>query len=712
MFTRNRYTRQLMATSAAISIVATMAGASLAQSSDGKLDQDSLSFEIITVTAQKREENLQTVPVQVKAFTAVAIEDANIKSTQDFINLTPNVSLDTSDTYNNTFVVIRGVTQINNADAPVAIIIDGVPQNNQKQLNMNLFDIERIEVLKGPQGALYGRNAIGGAINIVTKAPSNELEGFVSGSYGNGDAVNVSGGVSGPIVKDKVLFRLSGVYAQDDGRITNTFANTEQDFIDHDYTVRGRIVADVSDDVSLDFRGSFRDFRAGSQMDSVIFSGDANDFVLPQLNIIGETEGDQTELTFKFDADLGFATLTGITGYTDLSEINRGDLDFRNPVDSPGGFLGLGFQVGQGQDLFVEMLSQEVRLTSRDDQRLRWITGVYYIHTDRELRTRGFVDLDGTFGQIDNPGLLLIDRQEDNSNDAYAVFGQLDFDITDQLILTAGLRYDKDEREQTDIGTGNSRSNSFDAIQPKVSLNYRFSEEQLVYATYSTGFRSGGFNAPGVVLDEFKDETLENFEIGFKTSWANRRFIVNGAAYLSNVDDFQFFFVEAATASQIISNIDDVQIWGFELEAQALLTADLQIFGGLGTTDSEIKSISVFPGNEGNKTPKTTNLSINAGFQYTPRITEDLEGFFRLDYEHRGKKYWQVDNADVQNPLNLVNVRVGVQSGSYGLYFWGKNITGEKYYTDFNPREFSGLDIDIGYRGQPATYGVEGRLRF
>src|SRR5690606_25154989 len=122
--------------------------------------------------------------IQVTAFTAQTIQDAGIQTTQDFVDLVPNMSLDDSYTYLNTFVVVRGVTQINNADAPVAIVIDGVPQNNQKQFKMNLFDVERIEVLKGPQGALYGRNAIGGAVNIVTRQPSNELEGFAEASYG------------------------------------------------------------------------------------------------------------------------------------------------------------------------------------------------------------------------------------------------------------------------------------------------------------------------------------------------------------------------------------------------------------------------------------------------------------------------------------------------------------------------------------------------
>ncbi|RMF08577.1 MAG: TonB-dependent receptor [Alphaproteobacteria bacterium] len=702
---QKRFYHQLILGTTALSLAGAWgAPAALAQN-------DGLRLEEIVVTAQKREESLQEVPIQVTAFTAQGIEDAGITNTQDFVNLVPNMSLDDSFTYLNTFVVVRGVTQINNADAPIAIVIDGVPQNNQKQFKMNLFDVERIEVLKGPQGALYGRNAIGGAVNIVTKAPSNRLEGFANASYGNGDALRFSGGISGPIVEDKVMARVAAFYTEDNGRIDNTFLGDNPDFIDHDYGIRGRITVAASESVDLDFRASYSDFDAGGLYDSAVFSGDANDFVEPQQSLLGRTFGDILELSFKFDADLQFATLTGITGYTDLTENNRGDLDFSNPVDKPNGFLGFGFQAGQGQDLSVELLSQELRLVSPDDQRLRWIVGAYYIHTDRALRTRAFIDLDGTLEQIDN-GIVIVDLQEDNSNDAYAVFGQIDFDITEALTLSGALRYDRDEREQTDLVSGAVRDESFEAIQPKLTLTYHLSEDALAYATYSTGFRSGGFNAPTVSIPVFDDEYLQNYELGFKSSWADNRVILNGAVYFSQVDDFQFFFVDVSSASQVIANIDDVEIFGVELEVQALVAEGLQVFGAVGTTDSEIQSITVFPGNEGNKTPKTTDWTLNAGFQYRAPITNGFDGFVRVDYEHRGKKYWQVDNADVQGSIDLLNVRVGVESEMWGLYFWGRNITDEEYYTDFNPREFSGLDIDIGFLAQPATYGIEGKIRF
>lgn len=695
---------------AALALPIGLGGVSISPVHAQPADQ-SVTMEELIVTARKREENIQDVPIQVTAFSAQAILDAGISTTEDFVNLVPNMTLDDSFTFLNTFLVSRGVTQINNSDAPVAIVVDGVAQNNQKQFKQNLFDVERIEVLKGPQGALYGRNAIGGAINIVTRQPTGSYEGFLGASYGNGDAIEVWGGASGPIIGDKLLFRLAGSYKHDNGRIDNTFLGEKVDFIDHDYSIRGKLTALPTDWLTLDFRAMYNDFEAGAIYDTAVFSGDPNDFQEPTFDLPGETFGDILELTFKFDADLEFATLTGITGYTDLEENYRGDLDFTNRIDVPGGFLGFLGPAGQGQNLDVELLSQELRLVSPDDQRLRWIFGAYYIHTDRELLTRGFIDLDGTPEQFDNPALVFLELSEDNDNDAWAIFGQIDVDLTDRLILTGALRYDRDRREQRDLNSGLVRIATFDAVQPKVTLSYHLDDEKLVYASYGRGFRSGGFNAPTIPI--FRDETLDNLEAGFKSQWWDDRVVVNGAFYYSFVDDFQFFFVDAAAgAAQVIANIDEVEISGIELEVQARVAEGLQVAAAIGTTDTEIKANTPFPTSVGNKTPRTTEWTFNLSVQYRRPITKSLSGFARVDYEHRGDRFWQVDNADVQEPLDLLNFRVGVEGATWGLYVWGKNITDEEYFTDFGPIQFTGLTVDLGFLAQPARYGVEGLVRF
>lgn len=666
----------------------------------------------IVVTAQKREQKLQDVPIQVTAIGAKTIETAGIKSTSDALQLVPNVTFDQSFTYLNSFITVRGISQINNADPPVAVVVDGVALNNQKQLRMDLFDIERIEVLKGPQGGLYGRNALGGAINIVTRQPTDRIEGFASASYGNGDAIGVDAGISGPIAADQLLFRLSGSYKTDNGRIENVYRGDKVDFVKHDWGLRGQLSYVGSDRLKVDLRGAYRDFAAGGVYDSYVASGNTNDVQAPRMNLEGLTFGHVADVSFKFDYDLGLATLTGITSYSDILEKYRGDLDFSNPVDLPGGFFGLGIQAGQGQDLRVKQTSQELRLTSPSDQSFRWIVGAYYLHTARDLRTRAFIDFSGSRDQYDVAALRLLELNESNSNNAYAGFGQFDLDLSDTLTVSGALRYDRDDREQTNVATGAVRKRSFDSVQPKVTLTYKAAPGKLVYATFGTGFRSGGFNAPTVAIPVFKAETLENYEAGFKTSWMGGRVLVNGAVYLERDHDYQFFFVDASTASQIIGNIDRVNIWGVELDVQAQVATGLQLGVAVGTTDTEIKKSAVYPTAVGNHTPKTTPWTLNANAQYTTALTDTTDLVLRVDYQRSGKRYWQLDNSDIQRPINLVNARAGIDMGQVKLFVWGRNLLNKRYYADYNPAAFSGQAYDIGSRAQPRTYGVEAKLSF
>lgn len=668
-------------------------------------------LEEIVVTAQKRAERLQDVPIQVSVFSEQSIADSGIRATQDFVAYVPNMTFDRSDTYRNSFVVMRGLTQITNADSPVAVVVDGVPQNDQKQFSMRLFDIERIEVLKGPQGTLYGRNAIGGAVNIVTREPSEQLEGFAELSYGNGDQFQGVAGISGPL-GDRVRFRISGDYLTDDGRMDNIFRGDEADYVDHDFNVRARLSFDASEKLSIDLRAQYGEFRGSSNQYSVVFSGDPNDFVDPRYNILPFAEGETEELTLKIDAAVGTATLTSITGYTHLTETNRADLDFRNPVESPGGFLGLGFQAGQGQDLDVDLLSQELRLVSSADQRLRWLVGLYYLQTDKSLRTRAFIDLTGETSQIDNPALVIVDTPEANDNQASAAFAQIDYDISDRLTLTTGVRYDRDEREQTNLATGVTRTDEFDQWQPKLTLSYKPGKDRTFYATVSTGFRSGGFNAPHVSIPEFAEETLVNYEIGFKSSWLNGRAQLNGAVFYEQVDDYQYFYVDAATASQIIANIDEVSVTGVELEGMVRLLNGWEAFAAFGYSDSEIEKLAESPEFVGNHTPRNTTWSAVAGVQYRAPFVNGLEWFGRVDVQHYGDKYWQVDNLDVQDPRTYLNLRLGLEGERWNAYVWGRNITDTKAYSDFYPREYSGLDVDIGYRVPRRAYGLQVRWTF
>lgn len=675
-------------------------------------EAQSNKLEQVVVTSQGRKEMLQSVPVAVKAFSARQIEAAGIKSTQDFMDMTPNVSFDQSFTYGNSFVVIRGVSEINNADSPVAVVVDGVPQNDQKQLKMNLVDVARIEVLKGPQGSLYGRNAVGGAIVIDTKQPSNELHGFAKLDYSTGNTIDLNGGVSGALVKDKVLFRLVGQSKTSDGLITNTYRNAKADPIGHDNTLRAKVMVLASEDVQLDFRASTNRFQAGASWDNLIRDGNLNARYAPTSNILGQSVGGTDEFTFKADIETRLGTLTAITNRTHLTEKFASDGDFSNPSEPLGGIAGA-LNRGQGKDRRIRMTSQEVRLTSPSNRPLRWIAGLYYLEKDLDWTEKSFADTNGDPWQYEAAATT---RHNDFKNKASAVFGQVEYDLNPLTKLAAGLRYDRDERKRIDLLKNNAEVDaSFGSWQPKLTLTRKLGADALGYATYSTGFRSGGFNTTAADNPVFKAENLRNLEAGYKGSFLDGRLSFNAAAFYSHSTDFQYFYIKVLPGNILsgrIGNIDKVTIKGLDLDFRYLAAQGLEFDGGLGLTDSRIKANAAEPTTVGNHTPKNSPWKATFGAQYSTALGQGLSGLARLDVEVRSRKYWHPDNVLVSDGVTLLNARLGVHNANdtWSATLYGRNLGNRFYYADVNGKTYNGWGapiVAIGSRGTPRVLGVE-----
>ena len=677
----------------------------------GVLAQESLDE--IVVTAQKRKERLQDVPIQVNVFSSKAVADAGIKDTADFVAYVPNMTFDRADSYRNSFVVVRGLAQVTNADSPIAVVVDGVPQNDQKQFNMRLFDVQQIEVLKGPQGTLYGRDAIGGAINIVTKAPTKEFSGFSDVSYGNGSAVDAAGAISGPLGSDKVLFRLAADYVSDGGLIENSYLNGHSDFVHYDYTVRGRLAVQASDTWTVDLRTQFGRFSAASNQYSWVASANANDFVDPTNSFKPISTGYSEDFSAKVDGKLSFATLTWISGFDRITEQNRADLDFSNPVQDPRGFLNFGFQAGQGQDLDDKIYSQELRLVSKAGGPLRWVVGASYQYADKSLQTRAFIDLNGSPEQIYNPALVIVNSNGRDHYRAAGVYGQFDYDLRQNLTLTAGVRYDHDSRERRDLVAvpATFQNASFQAWQPKLTLSYKPTDDRTLYLTASSGYRPGGFNAsPAVPV--YGREYVRNYEAGFKTIDWNGRLTLNGAVFYEHDTGYQYYYVDVATASQIDQNVDQADIKGVELETQLRLAAGWQVFANYGYDDGIVKKLAEYPQFIGNHTPLDTLWSGVVGTEYRAPLSASLKWYGRADAQLYGKKYWQLDNQDVQNPKHYLNLRLGIEAARWSAYLWGKNVTNTRAYSQYVSPSLGIVVAGLGFLVPPATYGIELRANF
>jgi iron complex outermembrane recepter protein len=661
----------------------------------------------IIVTAEKRPERLQDVPAQIDVLTGETLQALQIRQTPDITATVPNLTVARNDTYSNSTIVLRSITQANNSDVPVAVIVDGVPQDDSKQFNTYLFDIAQIEVLKGPQGSLYGRNAEAGAIIITTAAPTNEFKGYADVSYGNGETVDARASISGALVPDRVLFRLAGNYAHSDGLIGNTFQNTDSDYINFDRAIRGDLLFLLGDAVKLDLIADYRGYRAGTTFFAPVFSGNPNDFVNPQGNFPNVDNGYSSFLDGKLEADLGFATFTSVSGYARIKEHQISDVDFTNPVQSP-----TVFQVGDNQPSGNRIISQDLRLVSPSAQAFRWLVSADFLEASQLLSTNIFADTGHYATDPYNPALLLVSSAADNKRKDYGVSTQVDYDIFQHVTLTAGVRYDDDQRRQINLNANTEREATFNATQPKFTATYKFNSNALVYVTYGEGFRSGGFNQPNFSIPIFAEEILKNYETGFKSQWLDRRLTVNGAAYTGNVSNYQYSYIDFATASPVTGNIERVRISGGELESRYSPITSLSVFLNIGVSVPKITSYSVFPQYVGNQTPRANDYTVQAGIDYTHPITASWSFFAGANVQYLSKVYWYVDNLDVQNSKTYTNARFGLKNERWTATIWGRNIFDTRAYDTYDPNQATGLGRDVGYPNKPAQYGVEALYRF
>jgi iron complex outermembrane receptor protein len=709
---------------------------------DPAFAQSDVTLEEVVVTARKRDESLHDVPVAVNAFSAAEIESAGITRPQDFIALTPNMTMVQTQNQGTSFITVRGISQARNSEPSVAVLIDGVLLANPSQFNQELFDIESIEVLKGPQGALYGRNAIGGAIIIRTQEPGDELAGKLTLGYDDGPGYKARASVGGPLNSSGTMkFMASGSYYDTDGQIRNTFLNDDADPF-RDVSGRLKFLFEPNDTFSGDLRLSYS--KVDTQALYFNITESVNDTSLPvRVNNRGENERTLYGASLKLDFDLGGATLTSVSAYDHIDELLTGDqFDFL-PIPESVLFAFFGSDQAQHQWLDVDAWSQELRLSSSVGK-LQWIVGAYYIKTDRFISTGNVFDLGtGVVPRVKRTPLplfapqftFLADRQ---NNDAWAVFGDVTYDFTDQLELDVSLRYDRDRRENTTltpqefipadlVGTafpGQVRTETWDDLQPKVTLRYMPSQIWNIYGGYSRGFRSGGFNQTGVgatgipgIADLFDQETADTFEIGVKGQFLDRRLSTSANVYHTKAKGTYFFVFDPNTSTQNLGNLDEVEFQGLELELSARLAEGFDTYVRLGLTDSEIKQSRRAATDVGNEAPLVSEYTLNVGAQKRfPFGSSGMSGVVRADWQRIGPTYWYPDNFTKRDPVDLVNLRVGIEQGSWSLTAFARNLFDEDYNAEWSPGpQFfpnPGYTNNFVFKGQPRVWGADFTYRF
>ncbi|MEP6885649.1 MAG: TonB-dependent receptor [Gammaproteobacteria bacterium] len=706
-----------------------------AQSSD--LDE-------IVVTARKRDESFRDVPITVNVFTEQAIQSAGIQKPGDFIAMVPNMTLVETQNAGNAFVVVRGISQARNSEPSVAVLVDGVLETNPAEFNQELFDISQIEVLKGPQGALYGRNAIGGAIIITTKPPSDEFSGSTRIGFGNGPSERAQLALSGPLNDSKTLkFRASVSFNNTDGYLTNTYLHEKADPAS-DYAARLRLLWEPNDMFTADWRASASLLQTRAFYFVIPRDNEANPFstftTLPNANNVStpitvNNEGvDNRNLyntSVKLDVKPGYGTITSISAYDKTKEIATGDAyDFRPRADSIYQVL-LGTDLNQSQFLNVESYSQELRFTSPSNDKFNWLAGVYAVHTERFISTGNMVDTGaGVFPVYHSPRLTGDNRtftylSDSQNNNAWAVFGDATFELTSQLELDTAIRYDSDQRKNTtdtptaflpdpSATTGEVRKHTWSETQPKGTLRYKPVENVTIYGGWSRGFRSGGFNQTGVgavaqtsgiagVHDLFNAEVADTYEVGAKGEFLDRRVNVGLSVFTTRSRNGYFFVFLPANSTQNLGNLD-ANYKGAELEFSAKATDRLDVYANFGYTDSNITHMED-PSVIGNQAPLVTKDTFHTGFQYHQPVMDNINGILRVDYQYLGRTWWDPYNVTSRDPVSLVDLRTGFDAPRWSLIAWSKNLTNKIYNAEFSPGGFL-------WKAQPRTYGLDFTYRF
>jgi iron complex outermembrane receptor protein len=652
----------------------------------------------VTITAQKRAEKPQDVANAITVITSTDIERAGINNIQDAAALTPNLVIMDQLRPGIQTVSFRGFTTIQGGQSPFAIVVDGVPQPGQEFLKQSFVDVAQIEVLRGPQGTLYGAGAIAGAINIVTVAPSDTLEGKVKLGYAQGNQKTETVSISGPLAKGVAWYRLGIDRVDADGQITNTTTHTKVDQT-HETSLNGELLFKPDSRLTIDLRAAGTNGKNGALWLVPVADADFNtNFGQgPDTNIVGKDTRVLQTYSAKVDYTFDPFTLTSITAYNRANQFLYADGDFSSAPTA-----------GQTWTNNTRAISQEFRLTSPDAGPLRWNLGVFV--------QRYSIDDFTQFGAEQPDGSVVYPASGDTStqtvNRSAAVFGQASYDIG-QFTLTGGLRYDSVHAKGSDPLTGWGARHTFSELQPKATLAYKFSKTLLGYGTYSKGFRTGGFNQDVPEVGRlYQNEMAKNFELGMKSSWLDDTLTLNGSLFHTKFQNQQLFS-SLATADgiyRIISNIPETTVNGAEAELAWRATSWFKASASAGYNKTKIQDYGTY---DGNRTPQVYGFTSDVGLEFQQPVAQNLF-VARLDWAHRGDVYWDLANAIRTPSKNFFNTRIALESGAnleWQVAIVGKNITNERTPAAVGA-DALGPGESLRSANAPRQWGVEVGYRF
>ncbi len=747
-------------------------GSALAQ------DHSAGTLEEVIVTARKLEESLQDTPVSISAFTGDDLAVRSITSLDEVSRITPNMSFFASGIAgkNSGQAYIRGVGQFDyilSTDPGVGVYIDGVYLARSMGSLLDLVDIERVEILRGPQGTLYGKNTVGGAINVITRKPTQEREGFAEVKIGSYNRFNVRANASLPIIKDVLAGRLAISSRNADGFGKRPLTG-EEPGDEGSNAVQGMLAWTPTDNlevlVSMDYTRVKEQFSLHhtEAINTAAPLVALHNALLPPYDERYITSDPFTDLsTGKNFNDQKIWGVSGtitweVRGLTvkSISAYRNMNLAFGTDPDGSPEII-----IDEEDHNDQEQLSQEIQMSGLAfDDRLNWVAGLYYLHEDGEATFDIKVHSDlfpalealpGAFiplvpgvpcppppgvaapcvGGAGNPLNRIFDLDQFNTlkqtTGSASVYGQGSWAFTDKLSGTYGIRYTNEKKDFfassfiTRSGyfllAPTTDNDSWSDVSHRIGLNYQWSDDLMTYVSAAKGFKSGGFNGRARKVDElqpYKPEELWSYEVGFKSEWLGRRLRLNGAAFYNDYTDMQFTLSTVVDGLQsiIVGNAAAAKMLGFELEFMAVPVERLNLTASVGYLDSEYTKVD--PGAEittANKLIGAPKWTTAISGEYSFPIEDWGDIILRADYSYRSKVYFDAVNTEsvAQDGYGLVNLRAAFESaGQKWVFAAGVTNATDKTYRVMGVGVLNSLGFSSAIYGRPREWFLQVSYRF
>ncbi|MDE1146784.1 MAG: TonB-dependent receptor [Azospirillaceae bacterium] len=712
----------------------------------------------VVVTAQKRAENLQDVPMAITALSAQTLEKMDVRDVQDLPNLTPGLQIKTSDASANPKIFIRGVglNDFNaNAAGAVGIYMDGVYVASPLAQLGQFFDLERVEVLKGPQGTLYGRNTTGGAINVTARQPTFDTTSDGSLEYGRFNAVKAEAGVGGAVVPGKLAIRIAGDYERDDGdtynRVSDSYVNamnrwggrvgllfTPSDDLsvtvqlhggqnrgDSRYTQARPLIPQTAAATGADGLCAAGFYATGQCTDALGYADTDNNPYAGDYNLKGEDKVDTWGASVNVRWDAGKTTLYSITAFDTAERDDVEDTDA-----SPDSLIHSTYKATQHD------VSQEFRVEAPLTDKLRGVAGVYFLHDYltttseydilRDLRPMFVTDDNPTGVSLDN-NVALVGYPYTQITNSYAAFGQVDYQLTDMVTLTGGLRYSKDDKDFTYRSTVEevvdvfdyANSKSFSSVSGRASIQVKPTDDVMVYASYNRGYKSGGFfggyTRDPADLAPYADETLDAYEVGAKTEFWDKRLRVNAAGFYYDYSNLQVFQIVTRDGipTQTFNNAASARLYGVDADITLAPLKGLEIsLGGEYLNSEYLDYVSEGEELSGNRLPSAPRWTLTGLVSYDHPLDgvggkENGTLNAVVDVSYRSMIYFDSHNLSrlSQPGYWLTDARLGwtTPGGTVSMGLWVRNLFDKTYIMDINNLDSFGLDaLSIG---SPRRFG-------